>query len=69
MKVRVKEGQKGFYGNKLHAEGDSFTIEAREHSVLKDEKTGKPLVITEEQQFSDKWMEKVKSGPVAKKDK
>jgi hypothetical protein len=62
MKVRVKEGEKGFYGNKLYREGEEFTLVKREHSRNKDDK-GKPVVITPEQQFSEKWMEKVNPGP------
>jgi hypothetical protein len=76
MKVRVKDGCKGFYGTRLRVganenkpEGDVFELKAKTHSTKKDEK-GKPLVISAEQQFSDKWMERVevpkKPGPKPK---
>jgi hypothetical protein len=61
MRVKVKEGQKGWYGGQMRrgkdvdngvAVSDEFDIVARKHSV-----TGK--TITVEQQFSERWMEKV----------
>lgn len=64
MKVKVKEGEKVFYVDKLFTEGQEFEITEREHSVDKDSK-GKPVVITEEQQFSEKTMirlDKPKAG-------
>jgi hypothetical protein len=70
MKVRVKDGEKGFYDGKIRREGEIFNIEAKTHSTQTDDK-GDPVVITEDQQFSGKWMEKVeapkpKRGPKPK---
>ncbi len=74
MKVRVKEGETGFFNNRLMKEGDVFVIEAKTHSVKKDDK-GNPVVISEKDQFSNKWMEvieapkaKAKPGPKPKPD-
>lgn len=76
MKVRVKEGCKGWFDNRLrvgscegHLRGDEFEITAKTHSTKTDEK-GDPLVISEDQQFSSKWMERIdkpraKPGPKA----
>lgn len=60
MKVRVKQSKTGFIYGSLRAEGKEFSLKPVEHSVKKDEK-GNPLIITPEDQFSDEWMEKVKS--------
>jgi len=77
MKVRVKDGCKGFFGTRLRVgvcddqdEGDVFEILAKTHSTQKDSK-GDPVVITEEEQFSSKWMERIdkpraKPGPKPK---
>lgn len=75
MKVRVKPDQKGFiYGSLRRGasagqpDGDEFTIIPVEHST--EEKNGKPVVISPEEQFSDTWMEKIeqkaKPGPKPK---
>jgi hypothetical protein len=57
MRVRVKktqvEGFFGFYGLKRRYPGDEFTL------VEKQDKDGK--VITCEDQFSHKWMEKIET--------
>ena len=63
MQVRVKETLVenffGFYGTKRYYPGDKFTLVARKG------RGGK--TVTAEQQFSDKWMEKVnKPGPKPK---
>lgn len=77
MKVRVQDGCKGFYNGSLRRGagvddkevGDVFTLEPRKHSILKDG-NGKPVVITADQQFSHRWMEKVnKPGPKSKTEK
>jgi len=70
MKVRVKEGCIGTYGIEQRREGDEFEIVAKTHSVEKDSE-GNPVVITEEEQFSHRWMirldePKSKPGPKAK---
>lgn len=63
MKVRVKQGQRGFYGNKMRNEGDVFNLEKRIHSTKLGEDK-KPLVIMPKDQFSPRWMEQVsKPGP------
>jgi len=70
IKVRVKEGMKGFiygvlrkgseYDGKgvLISRGAEFVLKDIEHStdVGKD---GEPLIITAEQQFSEIWMERI----------
>jgi hypothetical protein len=58
MKVKVKDGCVGFFGGKIVREDDVFTIVPKEHSALKDEK-GDPVVISEDEQFSSKWMIKL----------
>lgn len=56
---------KGFFGNSLrvgvmdgHSVADEFTIRPKEHSIHLGE-NGKPLVITAEEQFSPRWMERI----------
>jgi hypothetical protein len=73
MKVRVKQGQKGFIYDSMRREGDEFTLESFKHPKKKDA-NGEPLVVSAEDQFSDTWMEKVdkpraKPGPKPKADK
>ena len=63
MQVRVKEtlveNFYGFYGLKRRYPGDKFELVAKKDS--------KGKTVTAEQQFSDKWMEKVnKPGPKPK---
>ena len=70
MKVRVKEDCSGFFDGVLRREGSEFEIEAKTHYSKTDEK-GDPLVISEEEQFSAKWMERIdkprsKPGPKPK---
>ena len=70
MKVRVKDDRNGFFDGMLRREGAVFEIEAKTHYTKTDEK-GNPLVISEEEQFSAKWMERVdkpraKPGPKPK---
>lgn len=55
MKVIAKG--KGFYGGKLKAEGDSFTIESRLDASAKQGDQVKDIEL----QFSDKWMAKADS--------
>jgi hypothetical protein len=75
MRVKVKDGKKGFYGNALRygadehrAKGDVFTLVERAHSTQKDD-NGKPVIITVEQQFSDNWMESLEPEKEPKKEK
>jgi hypothetical protein len=70
MRVRVKEGCTGFFGNKTRKEGDEFEIKTKTHSTKTDDK-GDPVVISEDQQFSKNWMERIdkpraKPGPKPK---
>lgn len=58
MKVRVKEGHKGFIYGSLRREGAEFTLKSFEHPKKTDE-NDEPLVISIEQQFSKVWMEEV----------
>ena len=67
MKVRVKEGKSYFYNGSLRNEGEEFILKKREHSVDKND-DGSPVIITIEQQFSEKCMEKVKAPGRPKKD-
>jgi hypothetical protein len=59
MKVRVLKA--GFIYGSLRRPGETLTLKQVEHSTEKGE-NGKPLIISVEQQFSSKWMEKVKAG-------
>ena len=64
MKVRVKEGEKGFIYGVLRREGQEFDL-------IKLQCTGdKDKFIKPEEQFSSAWMEKVevkaKPGPKPK---
>lgn len=70
MKVRVKQGFVGFFGGQNYREGSTFNIEAKTCFNRVDDK-GKPIVLSENEQFSDKWMEVVdkpraKPGPKPK---
>lgn len=76
MKVRVKDGKKGFiYGSMRRGaddnrpRGDEFELVPVECKVKKDAK-GNPAVISPEDQFSGEWMEKVavKRGPKPKQE-
>lgn len=58
MKVRVKEGMKGFIYDKYQTENTEFNLVEVEHSVKKDE-NGDPVKISIAQQFSDVWMEAI----------
>jgi len=73
MKVRVKPGKTGFIYGILRKENQEFNLMPVKHSVDVD-KNGDPVVITEEQQFSNEWMTKVeksksKPGPKPKSEK
>jgi len=66
MKVRALEvvGQKysGYYDHKRRVPGEVFTLVP----ITKISKDGKKIVISPENQFSERWMEKVeKNTPVA----
>lgn len=52
MKVRVKEGCIGWIYEQLREEGDEFTL------VPVETHTGE--ILSPEQQYSDKWMERLK---------
>lgn len=70
MRVRVREGCLGVYDLEQRREGDEFEIKTKTHSLEKDDK-GDPVVITEEEQFSNLWMiridkPKAKPGPKPK---
>lgn len=59
--MKVRATQTGFIYNKLRVpdtKSEEFELVDVEHSVDKDSK-GNPVVITIEQQFSSKWMEKL----------
>jgi hypothetical protein len=67
MKVRAIE--LGYYGHKRRQPGAEFVLEPLKR-IRKDAKTGlmKEILITPEQQFSSRWMERV-DGEAPKKTK
>ena len=71
MKVRVLPECRGFFGGKVRREGDVFEIKAKTCFNRKDNK-GDPIVLSEDEQFSANWMEKIdtrsKPGPKPKTD-
>jgi hypothetical protein len=72
MKVRVLPECRGFFDGKMrHGIGDSHKVadefEIKPRTCLnRVDSQGKPVVLSEDEQFSAKWMEKVKPGPKAK---
>jgi len=72
MKVKAKDtGEKyaGYYGHRRRVPGEVFNLEPIKR-LRKDNKTGlmREITITEEQQFSERWMERV-DAPVPAKEK
>jgi hypothetical protein len=69
MKVRVLPECSGFFDGKVRKEGDVFEIKPKTCTNRVDDK-GKPVVLSEDEQFSAKWMEKIetrsKPGPKPK---
>ena len=76
MKVRVLPECRGFYDGKMrhgiddnHKAADVFEIKAKTCFNRKDGK-GNPIVLSEDEQFSANWMEKIetrsKPGPKPK---
>lgn len=68
MKVRAKEisNQKyaGYYDHKRRISGEVFVLSP----ITKINKDGTKVIISPENQFSDRWMEKIeKDIPVVKK--
>lgn len=70
MKVQVKSRMRGFIYGKLRygydpdagrLQSDVFTLRPIEHSTAVDPE-GNPIVISVEQQFSNRWMIKVDGG-------
>ncbi len=57
MRVRAKE--LGYYGHKRRHPGQEFILEPIKR--VRSDKDGKPreITISPEQQFSDRWMERV----------
>ncbi len=62
MKVRVKEDCAGFFDLMYRREGSEFEIESKTHTTKTDAK-GNPVVISEEEQFSAKWIVRIRSKP------
>lgn len=62
MKVRAK--RLGYYGHRRRREGDTFDLEPIKKE-RKDSKTGrtKEVIIAPEQQFSERWMERLGPAP------
>jgi len=58
IKVRVISEKGGFIYGRQRLEGQVFTLKPVEHSIDIDSK-GEPVVISAEQQFSERWMERV----------
>lgn len=64
MKVRVKKDMTGYYGHKRRRNGEVFDI-VGSHTVKRKDKYGKVTEVKVDD-FSSKWMEKVKvNQPVA----
>lgn len=59
--MKVRATMKGYYGDMLREPGDVFDLLPRNGKEI-DPKTKKPKVITEEDQFSHEWMERM-DGP------
>lgn len=55
--MKVKALKDGFYGDRIQRKGSVFILAPRKTKGV-DEK-GKPVVLSVDQQFSSKWMEKV----------
>lgn len=66
--MKVRATQTGYYAHKRKYEGDEFILEPIKR--IRKDKDDKPREITimPEQQFSDRWMERVE-GPAPKKAK
>jgi hypothetical protein len=67
MRVRAKAvtGQKysGYYDHKRRVAGEAFTL----IPITKTAKDGRKITISPEQQFSDRWMERIDpKAPFAK---
>jgi len=68
MRVRVKEGKKGFiYGSLRRGDieeraPDEFTLKTFKHPSKLDA-DGEPLVVSAEDQFSKAWMENLSEPP------
>ena len=62
--MKVRATQLGYYGHKRRYEGSEFELEPIKR--IRKDKDGKPREITimPEQQFSERWMERV--GPEVK---
>ena len=58
----------GYYGHERRHEGAEFTLEPIKR-LRKDVKTGRmrEITITAEQQFSERWMERLSPAPTAPK--
>ena len=74
LKVRAKDtGEKysGVYGHRRRRPGDVFELESIIR--IRKDKDGNPreVTITEQQQFSERWMERVDAGapPVSRQKK
>ena len=68
MKVRVLPECRGFYNGKMrygiddsHKVADVFEIKPRTCLNRVDDK-GEPVVLSEDEQFSAKWMEKIEES-------
>ena len=58
--MRVRATRLGYYGHERRKEGAEFTLEPIKR-VRKDAKSGRmrEITITAEQQFTERWMERV----------
>ena len=68
--MKVRAIKLGYYGHERRQEGQEFTLEPIKR-LRKDKKTGqmKEILISAEQQFSERWMERLTppSKPVKEK--
>ena len=65
--MRVRATQLGYYGHKRRKEGAEFVLEPIKR--IRKDKDGNPreITISPEQQFSERWMERV--DPIVPKEK
>jgi hypothetical protein len=57
--MRVRAIQLGYYGHKRRPEGTEFVLEPIKRIRKQPDGTMKEILISPEQQFSVRWMEKV----------
>jgi hypothetical protein len=68
--MRVRATALGYYGHKRRREGQEFVLEPIKRLRKQKDGSMREIVISAEQQFSNKWMERLDqpAAPVEKKD-